>query len=64
MALVKETWFDVIKADWLRYQAKQPSGLSDEELEDVVGGGVCIISNNDRCHVFSSSILGLLHIIN
>jgi predicted ribosomally synthesized peptide with nif11-like leader len=39
VAMAKEAGFDVSKADWLRYQAKQTSGkLSDEELESVAGG--------------------------
>ena len=39
VALAKEAGFDVRKADWLRYQAKQTLKLSDEELEVVAGGG-------------------------
>ena len=44
VALAKEAGFDVSKADWLKYQAKQTLELSDEELEDVAGGrqGACI----------------------
>jgi len=38
VALAKEAGFDVSKADWLRYQAKQTIELSDEELEGVAGG--------------------------
>jgi predicted ribosomally synthesized peptide with nif11-like leader len=39
VGMAKEAGFDVSKADWLRYQAKQTSGkLSDEELESVAGG--------------------------
>ena len=41
IALVKEAGFDVSKADWLKYQAKQTVELSDEELEGVAGGGRC-----------------------
>ena len=37
-AIAKEAGFDVSKADWLRYQAKQTLELSDEELEGVAGG--------------------------
>jgi len=33
VALAKEAGFDVSKADWLKYQAKQTLELSDEELE-------------------------------
>ena len=40
VALAKEAGFDVSKADWLKYQAKQTIELSDEELEGVAGGGV------------------------
>jgi predicted ribosomally synthesized peptide with nif11-like leader len=38
VALAKEAGFDVSKADWLKYQAKQNLELSDEELEGVTGG--------------------------
>jgi len=38
VAIAKEAGFDVSKADWLRYQAKQTLQLSDEELEGVAGG--------------------------
>jgi len=38
VAMAKEAGFDVSKADWLKYQAKQTLELSDEELEDVAGG--------------------------
>jgi predicted ribosomally synthesized peptide with nif11-like leader len=46
--LAKEAGFDVSKADWLKYQAKQTLELSDEELEGVAGGtiltwGECVI---------------------
>ena len=40
LAIAKEAGFDVSKADWLRYQAKQTIELSDEELEGVAGGQV------------------------
>jgi len=36
--LSKEAGFDVSKADWLKYQAKQTLELSDEELNRVAGG--------------------------
>jgi predicted ribosomally synthesized peptide with nif11-like leader len=36
--LAKEAGFDISKADWLKYQAKQTLELSDEELEGVAGG--------------------------
>ena len=38
VAIAQEAGFDVRKADWLRYQAKQTLELSDEELESVAGG--------------------------
>ena len=48
LALAKEAGFDVSKADWLKYQAKQTlelsveelgeGQLSDEELEGMAGG--------------------------
>jgi predicted ribosomally synthesized peptide with nif11-like leader len=44
VVLAKEAGFDISKADWLRYQAKQTVELSDEELESVAGasvGGYC-----------------------
>ena len=38
VALAKEAGFDISKADWLKYQAKQTVELSDEELEAVSAG--------------------------
>ena len=38
VAMAKEAGFDVSKADWLKYQAKQTLELSDDELEGVAGG--------------------------
>jgi predicted ribosomally synthesized peptide with nif11-like leader len=38
VAMAKEAGFDVSKADWLRYKAKQTLELSDEQLEAVAGG--------------------------
>ena len=38
-AIAKEAGFDISKAAWLKYQAKQIIELSDEELEGVAGGG-------------------------
>ena len=38
LAIAKDAGFDISKADWLRYQAKQIIELSDEELEGVAGG--------------------------
>ena len=39
VAMAQEAGFDVSKADWLKYQAKETLELSDEELEGVTGGG-------------------------
>jgi predicted ribosomally synthesized peptide with nif11-like leader len=47
LAIAKDAGFDVSKADWLRYQAKQTIELSDEEL-DGISGGTAIGSL--RCH--------------
>ena len=38
VAIAKEAGFDVSKADWLRYQAKQTLEVSDKDLEGVTGG--------------------------
>jgi predicted ribosomally synthesized peptide with nif11-like leader len=38
LAIAKHAGFDISKAAWLRYQAKQTIELSDEELEGVAGG--------------------------
>jgi predicted ribosomally synthesized peptide with nif11-like leader len=46
VAIAKEAGFDVSKADWLRYEAKQTLELSDDELEDVAGGKKAIITQN------------------
>jgi len=45
VAIAKEAGFDVSKADWLKYQAKQTLELSDEELEDVAGGYDCKVTS-------------------
>ena len=49
LAIAKDAGFDVSKADWLRYQAKQTIELSDEELEGIAGGVtfwlVCKVAN-------------------
>ena len=39
LAVAKDAGFDISKAAWLRYQANQTLELSDEELENVAGGG-------------------------
>jgi predicted ribosomally synthesized peptide with nif11-like leader len=44
-AIAKEAGFDISKADWLRYQAKQTIELSDEELEGVAGGSPITVNN-------------------
>jgi len=44
LAIATEAGFDISKADWLRYQAKQTIELSDEELEGVVGGQLDLLS--------------------
>ena len=46
VAIAKAAGFDVSKADWLRYKAKQTLDLSDEELEGVAGGEVPVQSYN------------------
>lgn len=38
IAMVKEEGFEITKADFLRYEAKQIMALSDTELERVAGG--------------------------
>jgi predicted ribosomally synthesized peptide with nif11-like leader len=40
IAIAKEAGFVVSKADWLRYQAIQTLGLSDDELGEVAGGNI------------------------
>ena len=44
VAIAKEAGFDVSKADWLKYQAKQTLELSDEELEGVTGGSIGVLT--------------------
>jgi len=38
LAIAKDAGFDISKAAWLGYQAKQTIELSDEELEGIAGG--------------------------
>jgi predicted ribosomally synthesized peptide with nif11-like leader len=48
LVIAKDAGFDISKADWLRYTARQTLELSDEELEEVTGGAkvcACAISN-------------------
>ena len=47
VALAKEAGFDVSKADWLKYQAKQTIELGDKELEGVSGGAITF--SGERC---------------
>ena len=54
VAMAKEAGFDVSKADWLRYQAKQTLELSDEELEGVAGGKV---DGDSQCERFSNCLI-------
>ena len=49
VALAKEAGFDISKADWLKYQAKQTLELSDEELEGVSGGVYTDDAGNTQC---------------
>jgi predicted ribosomally synthesized peptide with nif11-like leader len=60
VAIAKEAGFDVSKADWLRYQAKQTLELSDEELEGVAGGD-CLLADScttNSCElIFSGAVL-------
>lgn len=42
VAIAKEAGFNMRKADWLSYQAKQTIKLSDEELDVVSGGKKCV----------------------
>ena len=41
--IVKEAGFNVTKEDFRAYQASQTADLSDEQLEAVAGGGVCLV---------------------
>ena len=47
--IAKEAGFDVSKADWLRHQAQQTLGLSDEELEGVTGGKGTLTGCTNNC---------------
>ena len=48
LVIAKDAGFDISKADWLRYQAKQTIELSDEELEGIAGGGI-MFTKSWRC---------------
>ena len=54
VAMANAAGFNVRKADWLRYQAKQILALSDAELESIAGSrnvtaGIHCDSNHDTC---------------
>ena len=49
LAIAKDAGFDVSKAAWLKYQAKQTLELSDEELESVSGGGFSLLDFSPGC---------------
>jgi predicted ribosomally synthesized peptide with nif11-like leader len=49
VAMEKEAGFDVSKADWIWFQAKQNLELSDEDLEGLAGGKS---SNSPDCPRF------------
>ena len=51
VAMAKKAGFDVSKVDWLKFQAKQTLGLSDEELEGLSGGKA-----SDGCQTFDERI--------
>jgi predicted ribosomally synthesized peptide with nif11-like leader len=55
VAMAQEAGFDVSKADWLRYQAKQSLQLSDEELEGVAGGKG--LDTESQCCCFTGTSL-------
>ena len=46
VVIANEAGFDVTKADWLKYQAKQALELSDEALEGIAGGKVSQAGDN------------------
>ena len=54
LAIAKDAGFEVSKADWLRYQAKQTIELSDEELEGVAGGVALHPGGGRGTHMFSN----------
>ena len=51
IALAKEAGFDVSKADWLKYQAKQTLELSDEELEFLGGARASCGAYTASCYI-------------
>lgn len=54
--IAKDAGFDVSKADWFRYQAKQTLELSDDQLEEVAGGAQPMDTPNTFCYVFAMSL--------
>ena len=55
VAIAKEAGFDVSKATWLKYQARQTLELSDEDLEEVAGGkggGQCNKTQTDLTFLY------------
>jgi len=54
VAIAKGAGFDVSKADWLKYQAKQTLELSDEELEGIAGGNW--VNDFTLLYVFCSAV--------
>ena len=62
VAIASEAGFDVSKADWLRYQAKQTIELTDEELEGVAGGaktgGTCGEQRDCGCTYWGTYLAG------
>jgi predicted ribosomally synthesized peptide with nif11-like leader len=50
LAMAKDAGFDVSKADWLRYQARQTLEMGDEELEKVAGRSDTL--NDYTCDTF------------
>ena len=59
VALAKKAGFDVSKADWLKYQAQQTLGLSDDELEEVAGGGGKYCANYNSAARCDVSLFGI-----
>jgi predicted ribosomally synthesized peptide with nif11-like leader len=59
LAIAKDAGFDVSKAAWLRYQAKQTLELSDEELEGIAGGN-CKSRHSSDLYIY---LIGSIHCI-
>ncbi len=58
LAITKDAGYDVTKADWLKYQAKQTLELSDKELERVSGGcgNTWEMSGTLRCYCWENGM--------